>query len=230
MSYRTGPKIVTDGLVLCLDAGDRNSYAGSGSTWYDLSGNGNNGTFGASTAAPTFSSSNGGCIVFDGSNDYIDCGSSVEQLSTGITVAAWYKAATIGKVWDMIVTRGSGGFNLRYNNNTRFPHFCININGIFIDQGEYSTSIQVPDEQWTYLVGVYDGSQVITYVNGISAGSYSISGSISSNTNSVLIGKKVDSNSYNFDGSIASVKMYNRGLYQNEIQQNYHATKGRFGL
>ena len=64
MAFNYSPKIVTDGLVLCLDAGNPNSYPGSGNTWTDLSRGRNNGTL---TNGPTFDSGNGGSIVFDGS-------------------------------------------------------------------------------------------------------------------------------------------------------------------
>ena len=60
--------IVTDGLILHLDAADSNSYGGSGNTWYDISGNGYNGIL---TNGPTYSTNNGGCLIFDGTNDYI---------------------------------------------------------------------------------------------------------------------------------------------------------------
>ena len=69
MAFNNGPRIVTNGLVLCLDASDRNSYPGSGTTWYDVSNNGNHATL---TNGPTFSTSNGGIFTFDGSNDYAD--------------------------------------------------------------------------------------------------------------------------------------------------------------
>jgi hypothetical protein len=60
-------KIVTNGLVLALDAADKNSYPGSGTTWRDMSGNNSNSTL---TNSPTFNSANGGSIVFDGVDDY----------------------------------------------------------------------------------------------------------------------------------------------------------------
>ena len=69
MAISRGPKIVTNGLVLALDAADKNSYVGSGTTWKDLSGNSFNGTL---TNGPTFSNTNGGAIVFDGTNDYVN--------------------------------------------------------------------------------------------------------------------------------------------------------------
>ena len=78
MGVFAGPEVVEDGLVLALDAGNTKSYPGSGTTWTDLSGNGNNGTL---TNGPTYSSSNGGSIVFDGVNDFVDISNSF-QVST----------------------------------------------------------------------------------------------------------------------------------------------------
>ena len=66
----TTEPIVTDGLVLRLDAGNRNSYPGSGTTWTDLSGNGNNGTLSATSIG--YNSANGGSLVFDGTDDYVN--------------------------------------------------------------------------------------------------------------------------------------------------------------
>ena len=78
MGVAYNSRIVTDGLALCLDAANSKSYPGSGSTWTDLSGNGNNATL---TNGPTYSSANGGSIVFDGVNDYV--------APTGLTNALW---------------------------------------------------------------------------------------------------------------------------------------------
>jgi len=69
MAISRGPKLVTNGLVFCVDAADKNSYIGSGTTWTDVSGNAYNGTL---TNGPTFNGSNGGGIVFDGVDDYAD--------------------------------------------------------------------------------------------------------------------------------------------------------------
>ena len=71
-----GPRIVSNGLVLCLDAANKRSYPGTGTTWTDLSGNSNNGTL---TNGPTFSAGNMGSILFDGTNDYV--GSFPTQIS-----------------------------------------------------------------------------------------------------------------------------------------------------
>ena len=105
MALSHSPKIVTDGLVLCLDAGDGKSYGGSGTTWTDRSVNSNNGTL---TNGPTFDSSNGGSIVFDGSNDY----TSFSATKTAeCTFAVWAKSneTSTGALGDMLFNAGSSG-------------------------------------------------------------------------------------------------------------------------
>ena len=92
MSLLHSPKIVTNGLVLCLDAANRKSYPGSGNIWRDLSGNGNNGTL---TNGPTFSSANGGSIVFDGTDDIVLVNNSSSiSPSSAITVSAFFKISS----------------------------------------------------------------------------------------------------------------------------------------
>ena len=92
MAFNYSPKISTDGLVLCLDAANTKSYPGSGTVWSDLSRGGNNGTL---TNGPTFNSGNGGSIVFDGVNDYVDCGVSNISLPINITLISWIYQSTI---------------------------------------------------------------------------------------------------------------------------------------
>ena len=94
MVYHTGPKIVTDGLVLCLDAADRNSYPGSGTSWGDLSGNGHV----ASISNASFDSSYGGVFDFDGTNDRISLNANSDfDLSSGnFTISCWFYLSTAG--------------------------------------------------------------------------------------------------------------------------------------
>ena len=68
MGVAGGPDLIQDGLVLDFDASDRNSYVSGSTTWFDLSGNSNNNA--VLVNGPTFTGSNGGAIVFDGTNDY----------------------------------------------------------------------------------------------------------------------------------------------------------------
>jgi hypothetical protein len=85
--FHYSPKIVTDGLVLYLDAANTRSYPGTGTTWSDLSRGGNNGSL---INGPTFNSANGGSIVFDGSNDYVDCG-NIDDIKNAsqVSISIW---------------------------------------------------------------------------------------------------------------------------------------------
>ena len=227
-----GPRIVTDGLVLCLDAADRNSYPGTGSTWGDLSGNENNGTFGASTAAPTFSGDNGGVLSFDG-NDYVGCGNpSSLNFGTGnfTLLFAAYRTGT-GFQGGSYVGKGNGttlGFDFRDSN-----FFLYGTNGLIAQRG-FFTTLNV----WEHHTIVYDSSSspyVKFYRNGsfLSSSTTNNSANVSSinTTNSFRIGLSTagGSNRY-FIGRIPLVSVYNRALTNSEIRQNFEATKGRFGL
>ena len=77
----TYPKIVTNGLVLNLDAGQQNSYPGIGTAWTDLSGNGRTGTLTNMEIPSDYSSTNGGSLTFDGVNEYVECSGSSLSLS-----------------------------------------------------------------------------------------------------------------------------------------------------
>src|SRR6056300_389186 len=116
MALSHSPKIVTDGLVLCLDAADPKSYSGSGTTWTDRSGNGNNGTL---TNDPTFDSAIGGSLVFDGSDARVECGSdsSIDIDPTGtMTLAAWVNANSIASNGHVIGKQQYGnGYILHYD-------------------------------------------------------------------------------------------------------------------
>ena len=88
MAINAGPDVIEDGLVLCLDAGNNNSYPKSGTTWSDLVGTNN----GALTNGPTFDAGNGGGIVFDGTDDKVDVSNlSASMFSAGATVFAFLK-------------------------------------------------------------------------------------------------------------------------------------------
>ena len=110
-----GPSIITQGLVLALDAADRNSYPGSGTTWTDLSGNGNTGTL---TNGPTYNSANGGSIVFDGSNDYVNFSynSSLNIGGLNITLSSWVRPTSLVNLnaGGGIIVRDSGSNNGLY--------------------------------------------------------------------------------------------------------------------
>jgi hypothetical protein len=228
MSFNYSPKIVTDGLVLCLDAANTKSYPGSGTVWTDLSKSRNNGTL---TNGPTFNSSNIGSIVFDGTDDFV---SSANITATSqISVEAWVYANSVGS-YNGIVTQYSTG-------NPSTSSWILETLGsnayFFIANGSnlYSGLISFSTGMWTHLVGVYNGNLITIYKNGVAGTSTSITTSINVSTRKVNIGALYSSSGIEggdgrWNGRIASVKIYSKGLTSQEVLQNYNTTKSRFGI
>jgi hypothetical protein len=212
--------IVTNGLVFLLDAGYIPSYSRSGTTWSDLSGNGNNGTL---TNGPTFSSDNGGSIVFDGVNDYAPIGTSQFPFgaSSG-TLSSWARTSTVSGSWRWIVSYGSPHIPqarfIGINNSTYY----------FGGYGDDITASGVILNTWFNMVGVYNGTNASIYINGVL-----VSGPTAKSWNTVAgnaqIGRQI-SNIEHWNGRISNVFIYNRALTATEVLQNYNAQKGRFGL
>lgn len=221
-------KIVTSGLVLSLNAADRNSYPGSGTTWTDMSGNGNNGTL---TNGPTFSSANGGSIVFDGVDDRIDCGATTQITGLiNITVSMWYY---MGKLALSVPLA-------RYNQTTLNNGFqFLSDNGSFWFAGRESaaeylfatTPAIYTINNWYSIVGTKQGNLWSIYVNGSLIQSRTAGlGNVSFSANPLYLGIQYPSTPYPILGRIATTQIYNRALSAEEILQNYNAQKSRFGL
>jgi len=206
--------IVTDGLVFNMDAGFTPSYPKNGTTWYDVSTNTNNGTL---TNGPTFNTGNGGSIVFDGINDYVNCGAGITTTST-ITVNSWVKLNSNNNYQHIVDS----------SNNSWHLSVLIDGRAYFWDGSVYHTSGQYLNTgTWYMLTGVKTLTQNLIYVNG------SLSDSLSSTNNvptyNIWIGQW-QTNNRPLNGYVSSVKIYNRALTSSEILQNYNAQKGRFGL
>jgi len=231
MALSHSPKIVTDGLVLCLDAGDGKSYSGSGTTWTDRSGNGNHGTL---TNGPAFDSDGGGSFSFDGSNDRVECGSdsSIDIDPAGtITLAAWVNANSIASNGHVI---GKGLYGNGYIIHYDAAYESVSGGGFQTTnvgnaQFEWGQNIEVG--KWYYVVYTYDRTNEKGYYNGQLIATKANTGDISTNAdNSLAIGGKSGGDGDSWQGKIASVKIYNKALTSTEVLQNYNATKGRFGL
>ena len=213
MGLSHSPRIVTDGLVFCVDAGDKMSYPGAGTTWTDLSKNRNNGTL---TNGPTFNSANGGSIVFDGSNDYNLLSSDI-NLGTQASINVWLQCSN-----DAVIAGGTnygdGGYLLASSAGT----FYMSANGSY---GNFNYSINNTTNTWKNLSVSRNASSASLYVNGVFYSSISIS-----STNGMrfrAIGA-YDNGTYPMNGQIALMQVYNRALSAAEIKQNYNATRGRF--
>jgi hypothetical protein len=225
MGTSYNPHIVSDGLVLCLDAANPRSYSGAGSTWSDLSGNGNNGTFGPGTAAPTFSSGNGGSIVFGG-NDYVNCGNNsiLNNTSNYYSISAWFKTTYTGN-WQWICQFGEHAGNKDRSLVVRSNGFATNYT--YGNDVIGTTNVRIGD--WFFAVATTTPTSKKIYVNGIleNQGSWT---SASYNFTNCTIGVLNNFVSYPFNGNIAQVSIYNRALTAQEIRQNFNATRGRYGI
>ncbi len=224
MSSAAGHNTVTDGLVLCLDATDIKSYSGSGTTWYDRSTNGNNGTL---TNGPIYSSADGGSIAFDGSNDYVNCGNnSTLNLST-FTSSSWVYPRNLSIRNNIVSKEQSANWVYAVGQVSNKITFWIN-NGSWIQQDSVSN---ITLNTWIYITVSYDGNIKKIYINDLFDSQQNASGMILNSSTPVAIGAQ----SQNFTASllnanIAQVSIYNRALSQAEVLQNYNAQKARYKL
>jgi hypothetical protein len=220
-------QLVTDGLVLALDAANTVSYPGSGTTWTDLSGLGNNGTL---TNGPTYSSSNGGSIIFDGSNDYVTT-SLVTSLSNNVTISSWFKTFNASQAGQMVIHNGSdangNGYGFAVNNEGTTSGEILLLYGAiaWINTGFFATSNVIYNAT---MVIESDNSNKL-YINGNLVHS-GISRTINTPTNHTEIGRNDYPGARYFNGNIAQASIYNRALTATEITQNFNALKSRFGL
>ena len=212
------PAIVTDGLVLNLDAGFAPSYPTTGTTWYDVSSGGNNGTL---VNGVGYNSGNLGSLVFDGVDDKITTNqlSGRNPATNPFTIEAWVKSDVTGvaKMWIDATRNGT---------NQRFYATLINggTSNIGIQGSAWSNS-SPNDTEWHYQAIVMDSSTARGYDNGFEVQtkpytSYTLAGPLN-------IGGR---GGYRWSGLIANFKIYNRALTADEVLQNYNATKTRFGL
>jgi hypothetical protein len=215
MAFQYSPKIITDGLVLALDAANQKSYIGSGTTWDDLSGNNNSGSL---INGPTFNASGGGSIDFDGTNDLVEC-SSIS--STNFT----------NSVWMNVDAKNINGIVSWTVGTVRRELIFVSSNlSIVYGASKYRQGPSISNGVWTNVAGTYDGVTPLLYVNGISQ---TLGNELAAGTGAAdkcYIGRTAFATPYYFNGKIASTLIYNRALTASEILQNYNATKSRFGL
>jgi len=228
--YANG-KIITSGLVLALDAADRNSYVSGSIVWNDVSGNGNSGSL---VNGPTFSNNS---IVFDGSNDYVDCGGNVKP-TIAITVSTWiYFNLSFGADnrylvdWHSLAAQDRWIF---YTTGTNQITWYLKTVG----QSEGgTTAYTVPINTWINLCGTYDS----TISGGINSQKFYVNGQLHANSNrinalntgissnTVKLGGQVSAGGY-LNGRISKTLIYDRALSAQEVLQNYNAQKSRFNL
>jgi hypothetical protein len=228
MALHHSPNIVTNGLVLALDASDPKSYSGSGTTWADRSGNASNATLVNGVA---YNSDNRGSLLFDGSNDYVDF--TAPNLGTTTTVEMWCKL-------------GSGYTNKMIMGWDRYDVWCSNgglgyNTGVSDMRGISAATVSSLGlvNNWKHYVFEMRSNVSYTnnkiYINAVSQTLSQLGGSESSTNrnfnsgNGRISGWRI-STSYPIPMYCSCFRVYNRALSVYEIAQNFNATKGRFGL
>jgi len=224
--------IITQNLVLHLDAGKSTSYRG-GNIWYDTSPQSAHGIFvNGPTNAPTDSS--GGAVTFDGTDDYVRISTFNTLPTTQITCEAWIRptrgisTGTVrGGVISATNTMYLGIFNSADGGSTHSLHWANTTDS----SRPASADGNIPNNVWSYIAGTWDGTTSRAYVNGVSVWSSSQTGTIASATYVVgTYGSGLVDGLHNFQGKIAIARMYSANLSSSQILQNYNAQKYRFGL
>jgi hypothetical protein len=228
MSAYAGPEIVNDGLVLCLDAANSKSYPGSGTTWTDLSGNGNNG---ALVNGVGYSGDNLGSLSFDGVNDYatISFNSVFNVTSNPFTVIVWNKKNTSTNGFNGLITADTAGDNTWkiYKDNGQTYYRCRTGNTILVFPN-YVIG------QWHMYAFTKSGSTLTNYFDGDLVGSNFSASNPVSFSNSLAIGSyrlnDAQSGSYLMEQNFSAISFYTRALSASEIQQNFNATRSRYSI
>ena len=237
MAFFHSPRIVTDGLILALDAANPKSYPGSGTTWYDLSGNNLHMSL---INGPTYSN---GALIFDGSNDYAErtgVGLSYSSFTVDTFVQPYSNPGSYRAFFSS--TLGSNndyqyGINWDMGPSSTAVFDTINLEvsrayGGFYDRDIMTSSI--PFNTWTHLSVVIDsvGGTYKQYVNGQEEYSNTYSGT-TTHFDRIRVGARFygegDQGSY-FPGAISKSFLYNRALTAAEVLQNYNVLKSRFSI
>ena len=241
MSFNNGPRIVTSGLVLSLDAADKNSYIGSGTIWTDLSGNNATGTL---INSPTYNNSNNGVLTFNGTNQYVTA-SYVNAIPSGtaaLTMCCWF-------YWTATSYSNPGTEIFAIGGNTVSTPGCRV--ALWIDYANSSIGLEALNSgkfigawsganTWVHLCASVPANATVNtvslYYNGNLAPTPVINGGTSAFN---IVASQVRISGiptvstglgYEFKGYISNVQVYNRALSATEIAQNYNATKSRFNL
>ena len=218
MSLSHSPRIVTDGLVLYVDAANARSYPGTGTTWADLAG-GNDGTL---TNGPTFDAGNGGSIVFDGSNDEVICGNDASIQITEGTISAWFSANNGNIAYRGIIAKQNAWGLFVYDDELvtySWGNSARRGTGIDVGNGAWNNAVMT----FTETVGSPSNNAKV-YLNGNLVLTTTVKHS--NQTATLQIGEA--NAGQHFSGKISQASVYNRALTADEVRQNYLATRGRY--
>ena len=223
-----GPKIVTDGLILYLDATNIRSYPTTGENWIDLTGNNNNGTLRNGT---TFSSSNGGSILFDGIDDNMS--TTLTNVGTnGTTQIIWYKWDGVNqiKILSYLGNPGTGGFGFVISNGSSLTgnKVCVYYGGSSFNALGGGLGATLTNNVWTMLTITRNATTTFLYQNTTLIGQTNSTPAQNTSTLSFNFGDVISNNGPS--GNVSKILFYNRFFTSEEITKNFNTIKNNFGL
>ena len=225
----TGAPIVDSSLQLWLDAGQTSSYPGSGTTWTDLSGNGRTGTL---TSGPTYSATNGGSIVFDGTDDYVQCTGSLTV--TAATFVAWIRRnGTQINYAGILFSRGTGsnvsGLNIgQTGTSNEIGYHWHALSSTYF----FTSNLTIPNLTWCMIAVSVTSTAATLYLcqtSGITTATNTTSHPSTVLDDIKIARDEVVADRY-FEGNIAAAQIYNRALTADEITTNFNALRNRYGI
>lgn len=243
MAFNYSPKIVSNGLVLYLDAANTKSYANQSTVWRDLTTNANNGTL---TNGATFSSDNGGAIVLDGTNDYVSINDATSlEPATAICLEVVFTHSVLN-AYNTVICKPFNGppwsspflsYMLRLNTaGFGFPNHMeigLNLDGTYRSvRHDFTYAL---NQIYHVLFNYNTTGTTQYYVNGVLStlsSSLTTATAIGYSTPPLLLGAGYGASPVGefLTGKVFLTRIYNRTLSLNEVTQNYNATKTRFGL
>jgi len=219
----TGAPVVDTSLQLWLDAGQTVSYPGSGTTWTDLSGAGRNGTL---TNGPTYASADGGSIVFDGTNDYVQCSGSLTV--TAATFVCWIKRnGNQGQYDGILFSRGTNTTGMNFQTSNQLGYHWNNAGNTY----NWQSGLTVPDATWCMIAVSVTSTAATAYL--CQTGGTTTATNTVNHSSSVLDDIKIawdEAAARYFNGNIATAMVYNRALTADEVTTNFNALRGRYGV
>ena len=227
MGFSRGGKIVTDGLVLALDAGSKKSYPGSGTTWSSLVSNTN-----ATITNAVYTSNVGGAMSFDGTNDVVTYSTPHNSSITTLTYELVFKGSRTEGYSYILHNNGTdsttGSSFVTFGWYNTLDYVYASFNGHYASMYDNTTTID--STKYYHLTLTWDGSTQKFYINGDLKKSMSL-GSISRVLDSTTSIGGHNGGSYRMmNGEVPFLRIYNRTLSPQEVLQNYNAQKSRFGL
>ncbi len=226
MAIAYNSSIVTNGLVLCLDAGNPRSYIGSGTTWRDVS-SGLNTTL---SNGPTYTSGSNGYFTFDGIDDWVDIGTNAAFTPANFTASIWFylnNTPSAGTVYRLVRSR-TYGFGINIDESRGYNSFIYT--SAAPDSG-VSNPGPLSLSTWYNITTTLASSTYSIYLNGIFVTSSATATNTAYYVNGYLgLARDADSSNSYLNGRIAQFQFYNRGLTATEVLQNFNATRGRYNI